>query len=84
MLRTLFFRCSTLMRTTFLPLFVFDGPKRPDMKRGKRINTTRHKLIPGMKQIVEAFGFEWRVVRLRVAFSMACLNRCHDVGTWRS
>jgi Holliday junction resolvase YEN1 len=63
------------MHTTFLPLFVFDGPKRPDMKRGKKINKASHKLIPGMKQIVEAFGFEWRVVSQREAFSMACLNR---------
>jgi len=61
-LRTLFFRCATLMHTTFLPIFVFDGPKRPDVKRGKKINRTSHKLIPGMKQIVEAFGFEWRMV----------------------
>ena len=61
-LRTLFFRCATLMRTTFLPIFIFDGPKRPDVKRGKKINKTSNKLIPGMKQIVEAFGFEWRTV----------------------
>ena len=67
-LRTLFFRCATLMRTTFLPLFVFDGPKRPDFKRGKKINKTSHKLIPGMKAIIEAFGFEWRMVRF-AAFS---------------
>ncbi|KDQ31557.1 hypothetical protein PLEOSDRAFT_1026735, partial [Pleurotus ostreatus PC15] len=26
-LRTLFFRCATLLRSPFLPLFVFDGPK---------------------------------------------------------
>jgi hypothetical protein len=50
------------MRTTFLPIFVFDGPKRPDIKRGKKICKTSNKLIPGMKQIVEAFGFEWRTV----------------------
>lgn len=62
-LRTLFFRCATLMHTTFLPIFVFDGPKRPDVKRGKKINRTSHKLIPGMKQIIDAFGFEWRMVR---------------------
>lgn len=63
-LRTLFFWCATLMQTTFLPLFVFDGPKRPDFKCGKRINKTNHKLIPGMKAIIEAFGFKWRIVRL--------------------
>ena len=62
-LRTLFFRCATLMRAPFLPLFVFDGPKRPNFKRGKRINASQNALIPSMKQIIEAFGFEHRVVR---------------------
>lgn len=50
------------MHSPFLPLFVFDGPKRPGVKRGKTINRAGHKLIPGMKQIVESFGFEWRMV----------------------
>jgi Holliday junction resolvase YEN1 len=62
-LRTLFFRCATLIRAPFLPLFVFDGPKRPDFKRGKRINTAQSVLVPSMKQIIEVFGFEHRTVR---------------------
>lgn len=61
-LRTMFFRCATLTHAPFLPLFVFDGPRRPNVKRGKKINRDLHKLTPGMKQIVESFGFEWRVV----------------------
>ncbi|KAF8341767.1 hypothetical protein F5887DRAFT_1218180 [Amanita rubescens] len=73
-LRTLFFRCATLMRTTFLPLFVFDGPKRPDFKRGKKINKTSHKLIPGMKAIIEAFGFEWRMAPAEAEAELAYLN----------
>ncbi|KAF8349182.1 PIN domain-like protein [Amanita rubescens] len=74
-LRTLFFRCATLMRTTFLPLFVFDGPKRPNFKRGKKINKTRHQLIPGMKAIIEAFGFEWRMAPAEAEAELAYLNR---------
>ncbi|KAF9477457.1 hypothetical protein BDN70DRAFT_881151 [Pholiota conissans] len=74
-LRTLFFRCATLMHTTFLPIFVFDGPKRPDIKRGKKINKTSNKLIPGMKQIVEAFGFEWRMAPGEAEAELAYLNR---------
>ncbi|KAF9005256.1 hypothetical protein BDQ17DRAFT_386930 [Cyathus striatus] len=73
-LRTLFFRCASLMRSPFLPLFVFDGPKRPDVKRGKKINKTSHKLIPGMKQIVEAFGFEWRTAPGEAEAELAYLN----------
>lgn len=79
-LRTLFFRCATLMHTTFLPLFVFDGPKRPDVKRGKKINRTSHKLIPGMKQIVEAFGFEWRMVSWLQFSRCRVIMNC--IGSW--
>ncbi|KAF8890618.1 hypothetical protein BD779DRAFT_1671184 [Infundibulicybe gibba] len=74
-LRTLFFRCATLMHSPFLPLFVFDGPKRPDVKRGKKINRTSHKLIPGMKALVEAFGFEWRMAPAEAEAELAYLNR---------
>lgn len=80
-LRTLFFRCANLMRTTFLPLFVFDGPKRPEIKRGKKITRTPHKLIPGMKQIVEAFGFEWRMVNYLSSENFYVLM---ELGSWRS
>lgn len=62
-LRTLFFRCSKLLGLPLLPLFVFDGPKRPSIKRNKKISGKAHWLTDGMKNIIEAFGFEWHVVR---------------------
>ncbi|KAF8151979.1 hypothetical protein K438DRAFT_1688072 [Mycena galopus ATCC 62051] len=74
-LRTLFFRCATLMRAPFLPLFVFDGPLRPKVKRGKTIHRGLHKLAPGMKQIVEAFGFECRTAPGEAEAELAYLNR---------
>lgn len=60
-LRTLFFRCTRLMTMPFLPLFVFDGPKRPQIKRGKRISGKNHWMVQGMQEIITAFGFEWRM-----------------------
>ena len=51
------------MSTPFLPLFIFDGPKRPKVKRGKKISGEKHWLVDSMKGIIEAFGFEWRMVR---------------------
>ncbi|KAL1727018.1 hypothetical protein EV714DRAFT_218167 [Schizophyllum commune] len=72
-LRTLFFRCATLMHAPWLPLFVFDGPKRPSWKRGKRISKNNHALINGMKGIVEAFGYEWRMAQAEA--ELAYLNR---------
>lgn len=62
-LRTIFFRLTRLLKLPFLPLFVFDGPMRPDVKRGKMIDKKPHWMIDGMKKMVEAFGFEWRTVR---------------------
>lgn len=61
-LRTLFFRCARLMSVPFLPLFIFDGPKRPKVKRGKRISGEKHWLVDSMKGMLEAFGYEWRMV----------------------
>src|SRR5882757_5498682 len=62
-LRTLYFRCARLMSVPFLPLFIFDGPKRPKVKRGKRISGEKHWLVDSMKGMIEAFGYEWRMVR---------------------
>jgi len=61
---TLFFRCSRLMCMPLLPLFIFDGPRRPSVKRGKKISGNAHWLTTGMKNIIDAFGFEWRTVSL--------------------
>ncbi|KII83853.1 hypothetical protein PLICRDRAFT_147946 [Plicaturopsis crispa FD-325 SS-3] len=74
-LRTLFFRCARLMNTPFLPLFVFDGPKRPGFKRGKRVSGESHWLTTGMKSIIEAFGFEWRTAPGEAEAELAYLNR---------
>ena len=68
-LRTLFFRCAKLVSAPFLPLFVFDGPKRPKVKHGKRITGEKHWLVDSMKGIIEAFGFEWRMVCSRFFFT---------------
>lgn len=64
-LRTLFFRCARLMSMPFLPLFVFDGPKRPEIKRGKRISGKNHWMVQGMQELISAFGFEWRMVSVQ-------------------
>ncbi len=61
-LRTILFKCTKLMRKPFLPLFVFDGPYRPDVKRGKHINKAAHWMVAGMQAIFTALGIEWRTV----------------------
>ncbi|KAH9015438.1 PIN domain-like protein [Lactarius deliciosus] len=58
---TLFFCCARLMSAPFLPLFIFDGPKCPKVKHGKRISERKYWLINSMKEIIEVFGFKWRM-----------------------
>lgn len=73
-LRLIFFRCAALMRYAILPLFIFDGPKRPEWKRGKRINRSPNKLVTAVKAVVEAFGFEWRTAPGEAEAELAYLN----------
>lgn len=52
-----------LLDEPFLPVFVFDGPLRPEEKRGKRISReNKHWMVDSMKGMIKAFGFEWRMV----------------------
>ncbi|KAG2128443.1 PIN domain-like protein [Suillus cothurnatus] len=78
-LRTLFFRCSRLMSMPLLPLFVFDGPKRPLVKHGKRVSGKAHWLTTGMKNIIAAFGFEWRTAPGEAEAELAYLNRIGSI-----
>ncbi|KAI0739823.1 PIN domain-like protein, partial [Daedaleopsis nitida] len=74
-LRTLFFRCTRLMEKPILPLFVFDGPRRPEMKRGKKISRENHWMVEGLQNIISAFGFEWRMAPGEAEAELAYLNR---------
>ncbi|KAI0087645.1 hypothetical protein BDY19DRAFT_954743 [Irpex rosettiformis] len=74
-LRTIFFRLTRLLQVPFLPLFVFDGPLRPEMKRGKLIDTKPNWMVEGLKTMIEAFGFEWRMAPGEAEAELAYLNR---------
>ncbi|TIB65372.1 hypothetical protein E3P77_02756 [Wallemia ichthyophaga] len=57
-LRTLFFKLSKLMTLPILPLFVFDGPGRPKMKRGKQVRGRQPRGLKDFIKLIDAFGFE--------------------------
>ncbi|KIL56120.1 hypothetical protein M378DRAFT_89828, partial [Amanita muscaria Koide BX008] len=56
-LRTLFFKLSWLLSACILPIFVFDGPLRPSVKRGKNVVATPHWLTEDFQQLINGFGF---------------------------
>lgn len=63
-LRILFFRLCRLLTLPVIPIFVFDGPERPSIKRGVQVKSkTPHALTGGFKAFIEAFGFYWYEVR---------------------
>ncbi|PBK62996.1 PIN domain-like protein [Armillaria solidipes] len=73
-LRLIFFRCCSLLKYPILPIFIFDGPRRPEWKRGEKINRSPAKLVTAVKAVVEAFGFEWRTAPGEAEAELAYLN----------
>ncbi|KAK7027188.1 PIN domain-like protein [Favolaschia claudopus] len=55
----LFGRCARLFGLPFIPIFVFDGPLRPSMKRGKIVKGNDHWLTKSFQLMLEGFGFDW-------------------------
>lgn len=59
-LRVLFFRLCHLLRAPITPIFVFDGPGRPDEKRGHLVKSSQSLWItPYVKTLISAFGFQF-------------------------
>ena len=61
--RVLFYRLCWLLTLPVIPVFVFDGPDRPKVKRGVNVKTGKpHWLSPPFKKFIEVFGFFWYMV----------------------
>ncbi|SJL13787.1 uncharacterized protein ARMOST_17235 [Armillaria ostoyae] len=56
---SLFKRLGRLFHLPVLPLFVFDGPKRPVNKRKKKVTKTTNWLTAEFKDLLEGFGFTY-------------------------
>lgn len=65
-LRTLFFKLAKLLNTCILPIFVFDGPLRPAVKRGQNVVPIAHWLTNDFKELIDAFGFYSHEVLVRI------------------
>ncbi|KAJ7776381.1 PIN domain-like protein, partial [Mycena metata] len=56
-LRALFHKVSVLNQAGVIAIFVKDGPKRPGVKRNKKVKTQPHWLITKFDEMIELFGF---------------------------
>ncbi|KAF8199328.1 PIN domain-like protein [Mycena galopus ATCC 62051] len=70
----LFSRCSRLFRLPFIPIFVFDGPERPRVKRGKVIRGNDHWLTRDFQLMLDGFGFEWIQARGEAEATLSIMN----------
>jgi hypothetical protein len=67
-LRVLFFRLAELSRSTAQAVFVFDGPRRPRIKRGKAVRAYPHWLTSRFTQLAKVFGFHCHTVYRTTTF----------------
>ncbi|KAJ6478655.1 PIN domain-like protein, partial [Mycena vulgaris] len=56
-LRTFFFKFCNLLNAPVTPIFVFDGPGRPRVKRGKNVSQEPLAFTDTLKSLITAFGF---------------------------
>jgi Holliday junction resolvase YEN1 len=64
-LRVLFYRLCRLFTLPIIPIFVFDGPDWPKVKRGINVKTTKpHWLSTPLKKFIDAFSFFWYTVSI--------------------
>jgi Holliday junction resolvase YEN1 len=56
-LRTLFYKLAHLLKSCVVPVFVFDGPGRPAIKRNRLVRQNAHWLTEDLREMIDAFGF---------------------------
>ena len=83
-MRTIFYRLVTVSQMLLHAHFVFDGPKRPKLKRGKHVKIAPHFLTQRFQELISAFGFTWHEVGPRIFVTNATsTDQCLGPGRGR-
>ncbi|KAF7983636.1 hypothetical protein HWV62_20576 [Athelia sp. TMB] len=73
-LQGLFWRLCHLLSMPVVSVFVFDGPGRPDVKRGKNVRGTPHWMTAGAQSLIKAFGFQYIIAPGEAEALLASMN----------
>ena len=70
----LFAWLANLLAVCVQPIFVFDGPQRPRVKRGKAVIITDNWMVDEFKDLIHAFGFHSHVVSIELVSLHGCFR----------
>ncbi|KAK0213647.1 PIN domain-like protein [Armillaria fumosa] len=76
---SLFKRLGCLFHLPILPVFIFDGPKRPVHKRKKQIRRTTDWLTADFKRLLDRFGFAYWDAPGEAEAELAMLSNVHKI-----
>ena len=75
-MRTIFYRLVTVSQMLLHAHFVFDGPRRPKLKRGMHVKSAPHFLTRHFQELISAFGFTWHEVGWIFVIIPASIDQC--------
>ncbi|ODO03480.1 hypothetical protein L198_02327 [Cryptococcus wingfieldii CBS 7118] len=77
-LRTIFMKITALLRHPVIPVFVFDGPNKPNVKRNQRVTGnfgTHDNRSRQFKALLDSCGLEWWNAPGEAEAELAVMNR---------
>ncbi|KAJ7771089.1 PIN domain-like protein [Mycena maculata] len=74
-LETLFYQLCNLSRAPVTAVFVFDGPGRPNIKRGVHFTHRSTWLIAQLKVLITAFGYHYHEAPGEAEYELSYLNK---------
>ena len=84
-LKTLFFKLAQMLNSCAVPIFVFDGPDQPLVKRDHEVRVMPPWLKMDFERLIDAFGFFSHQVREFFSVHAGLLDvKPMAIGTWRS
>ncbi|KAJ7439712.1 PIN domain-like protein, partial [Mycena galericulata] len=73
--RILFYKLAYLLSLPLRVVFVFDGPERPELKRGARVLAKDHHLNIPFQELILAFGYHFYMAPGEAEADLARLNQ---------
>lgn len=70
---------NKIFNMTLLPVFVFDGASRPNIKRGKNVRGSAHWLENDFKEMLTAYGFPYHDAPAEAEAELSYLNRAGSI-----